>query len=235
MATYVLVHGAWHGSWCWGRVAPLLRARGHEVWTPTLTGLAERSHLGSDAVCLTTHIDDVVNQIEFEDLRDVVLVGHSYGGMVVTGVAGRAAERIRHLVYLDAFVPSDGESVTKMIGAAGEAMVSGPDWRVAVPPPPLGDFGVTQPDDLAWLRAKMTAHPRGTFTEAVHLPVPLEQMGFSRTYVLASGEADRGSLFQAIASRLRGMPAWHVTGLPTGHDMMLTLPQELASLLLSLA
>ncbi len=233
MATYVLVHGAWHGGWCWQRVAPRLRAQAHEVWTPTLTGLAERSHLGSDAVNLTTHIDDVVSLIEFEDLHDVVLVGHSYGGCVVTGVAGRVVERIRHLVYLDAFVPNDGESLVKMVGPLGEAMVSGPDWRVAVPPPPLGDFGVTQPDDLAWLHSKMTPHPRGTLMEAVRLPVPLEQLALSRTYVLAAGDTE--SLFQPVAARLRGMPAWNVTGLPTGHDMMLTMPQELTSLLLSLA
>ena len=105
MATYVLVHGAWHGGWCWRRVAPALRAQGHEVWTPTMTGLGEREHLHPESVNLSTHVTDIVKVLEFEDLRDVVLVGHSYGGFVVTGVAAEAADRIRHLVYLDAFVP----------------------------------------------------------------------------------------------------------------------------------
>ena len=108
MATYVLVHGAWHGGWCWNRVAPLLRAKGHDVYTPTLTGLGERVHLASPEVDLSTHVTDVVNVIEFEDLRNVILMGHSYGGQVITGVAGVIPQRIAQLAYLDAVVPNDG-------------------------------------------------------------------------------------------------------------------------------
>lgn len=104
MATYVLVHGAWHGGWCWQRVTPLLRAAGHEVFTLTLTGLGERSHLANPEIDLNTHIQDVVNVLEYEDLRKVILVGHSYGGMVITGVTDRAAERLAHVVYLVARV-----------------------------------------------------------------------------------------------------------------------------------
>src|SRR5918997_4262365 len=103
MATYVLVHGGWHGGWCWKKVTPLLQAAEHEVYTPTLTGLGERSHLLSDAVDQETHITDVVNVLEYEDLQEVILVGHSYAGMVITGVADRLPERIGHLVYFDAF------------------------------------------------------------------------------------------------------------------------------------
>ena len=116
MATYVLVHGAWHGGWCWQRVTPLLRAAGHEVLTPTLTGLGERSHLANSAIDLNTHIQDVVNVLEYEDLRKVILVGHSYGGMVITGVSERVPERLTHLVYLDAFVPRDGQSLLGFVG-----------------------------------------------------------------------------------------------------------------------
>src|SRR6185312_289139 len=108
---FVLVHGAWHGGWCWKRVSPLLRALGHEVFTPTLTGLGERQHLMSPEVGLDTHIKDVLGVLEYEDLHDVILVGHSYAGMVIAGVAEKAAERIAHLVYLDAFVPADGKSL----------------------------------------------------------------------------------------------------------------------------
>src|SRR5215216_473082 len=108
MTTFVLVHGGWHGGWCWKRVAPLLRDAGHDVYTPTLTGLGERVHLASPQVNLTTHITDVVNVIEFEDLSEVVLVGHSYGGVVITGVASKVSDRIKDLVYLDAFVAKDG-------------------------------------------------------------------------------------------------------------------------------
>src|SRR5437763_6310667 len=103
MATYVLVHGAWHGGWCWQRVTPLLRAAGHEVYTPTLTGLGERAHLGTPDVGLATHVEDIVTMLEYEDLTDVVLVGHSYAGMVITGVAHAVPSRLTHLVYLDAF------------------------------------------------------------------------------------------------------------------------------------
>src|SRR3984957_20745503 len=111
MATFVLVHGAWHGSWCWKRVRQALQAAGHNVFTPTLTGVADRSHLLSPDVNLDTHIDDVVNLIRWEELSDVVLCGHSYGGMVITGVADALSDRIRSLVYLDAFVPKDGEAL----------------------------------------------------------------------------------------------------------------------------
>src|SRR5437660_801825 len=110
MATFVLVHGAWHGGWCWRKLMPLLRSAGHAVWTPTLTGLGERAHLGNPDVGLSTHVQDVVNVLEYEDLSNVVLVGHSYGGMVITGVAHQMPGRLAHLVYLDAFVPKDGQS-----------------------------------------------------------------------------------------------------------------------------
>jgi pimeloyl-ACP methyl ester carboxylesterase len=115
MATFVLVHGAWHGSWCWKRVRKTLQAEGHDVFTPTLTGIAERSHLISPQVTLDTHIADVVNLIRWEELTDVVLCGHSYGGCVITGAADRVAERLKALVYLDAFILGDGQALHDVV------------------------------------------------------------------------------------------------------------------------
>ena len=117
MTTFVLVHPAWFGGWCWRKVSPVLRARGHEVFAPTLTGLGERAHLASQKVGLEMHVEDVANVLEYEDLRQVILVGNSSGGMVITGVADRMPERIAHLVYLDAFVPEDGQSMLDIIPA----------------------------------------------------------------------------------------------------------------------
>ena len=140
MAMFLLIHGAWHGGWCWKKVTPLLRAAGHEVCTPTLTGLGERAHLLSAEVTLDTHVQDVVGVLEYEDLRDVVLVGHSYGGMVITGVVDRAADRLAHLVYLDAFVPQDGQALADLVDSTlyttleEQARAEGEGWRVPALP-----------------------------------------------------------------------------------------------------
>jgi pimeloyl-ACP methyl ester carboxylesterase len=235
MATYVLVHGAWHGGWCWSRVAPLLREANHEVYTPTLTGLGERVHLASPDVDLMTHVTDVVNVIEFEDLRNVVLVGHSYGGQVVTGVAGAIPERIGQLVYLDAFVPSDGQALAEMI--PGFADRYGGDWRINVPAPPMGRFGVLDDNDYAWVKSKMVPHLLATMTQAVKLPVALEEQPFGRTYILAAGERppETPTAFYGIADRLRQDQRWRVESMPTGHDVMVTMPRELSEILLSLS
>jgi pimeloyl-ACP methyl ester carboxylesterase len=198
-----------------------------------MTGLGEREHLNPEAVDLSTHVTDIVKVLEFEDLTDVILVGHSYGGMVVTGAASAIPERIRHLVYLDAFVPpAGGISTYEMLGALGAGLASS-DALVPVPEPPLGDFGVSDAGDLAWLRDKMRPHPKACFAQGVAMPVPLEQQAFQRHYVLASGQGP--TAFYPVGERLRAMPAWNVSEMPTGHDMMLTMPKELTSLLLSLA
>ena len=154
MATFVLVHGAWHGSWCWKRVRKALQAEGHDVFTPTLTGVGERSHLTSPQVTLDTHVADVVNLIRWEELTDVVLCGHSYGGCVITGVADRVAERLRALVYLDAFIPENGQSLHDTLPPeVAEAQVrgareSGDGWRV---PPISGEFFQVNVEDRAWM------------------------------------------------------------------------------------
>jgi pimeloyl-ACP methyl ester carboxylesterase len=165
MATYLLVHGAWHGGWCWKKVAPLLRAAGHEVFTPTLIGLGDRAHLLAPDINLTTHITDIVNVLAYEDLRDVILVGHSYAGLVITGVAQHSAHRLAHLVYLDALFPmEDDRSWAALvrrhqpaIAAMADAQIreSGERWLL---PPPSGEmlFGITDPTDWEWVRSRLT-------------------------------------------------------------------------------
>jgi pimeloyl-ACP methyl ester carboxylesterase len=168
-ATYVLVHGGWHGGWCWKRVTPYLRDSGHTVYTPTLTGLGERSHLASPEINLSTHIQDILNVLIYEDLTDVVLVGHSYSGMVIAGVADRAPERVTRLVYLDAFVPEDGQSLRDILRPPhGEGvnleslLVDG--WRL---PYPFLErpFGITSEVDKQWVLDKITPQPANTLLE----------------------------------------------------------------------
>jgi len=149
-STYVLVHGAWHGGWCWKKVAPALRAAGHEVYTPTLTGLGERAHLANPAIDLAMHIADVVNLLEAEELDKVVLVGHSYGGMVVTGVADRAASRLRRVVYLDAFLPENGKCLLDYLHPDRRNLINQGQIGGYVDPLPLEIFGVTDREDVAW-------------------------------------------------------------------------------------
>src|SRR3954454_8852041 len=153
MTTFVLVHGAWGGSYGWHLLSPLLRAAGHDVTTPSLTGLGERAHLATPETNLTTHVTDVVNHIEFEDLRDVVLVGHSYGGMVVTGAVDKIGDRVTHLIYLDAFVPNDGESLFGSNGGGQGAQSE--DWLVPAIPRSMPDKA-----EEAWLNERRHSHPR---------------------------------------------------------------------------
>lgn len=218
MSTFVIVHGAWAGSWGWDPVAELLRARGHDVHVPTLSGLGERSHLAHLPITLTTHIDDIVNEMVWHELEDVVLVAHSYGGFVATGVAERAAERIAAIVYLDAFIPQDGQSFEDMIGAKlTEKLTPVPAFEGNEYP------SQAERDRVARLA---TPQPTGTFTERLkvtgaYLNVP------RKTYILASGWDGFGS----FAAPLRDDPAWSVHELPCGHDVPLLMPKELAALL----
>src|SRR5215217_4445865 len=158
MAVFVLVHGGWHGGWCWRKLLPHLVAAGHTAFTPTLTGLGERAHLLSPAIRLETHIQDVLGVMAFEDLRDVVLVGHSMAGTVITGVAGRAADRLGHLVYLDASVPRDGESDVDCVRPGERAWLEGraavDGWAIA--PPVAEPFGITDEADAAWVAGHLT-------------------------------------------------------------------------------
>ena len=232
MTTFVLVHGAWGGSWGWRDFANLLRADGHEVYTPSLTGQGERIHLGGPQVNLSTHVTDVENVFRFEDLTDVTLVGHSYGGMVVTGVADRVPEHIQHLVYLDAFLPRDGESCFDL-GAAGgtEGATIEDGWKVM----PMGARNQPESPEAAARQRKLSPQPIGTLEEKVRLGTPLEERPFSLTYVKATGDqpgdANRTSAFWAAAERTQADPRWHYYGLPCGHGIQREMPEELRAII----
>ena len=231
MATYVLVHGAWHGGWCWKKVTPLLRAAGHDVYTPTLTGLGERAHLLTPAVDLEIHTRDVLGVLAYEDLSGVVLVGHSYGGMVITAVAGRAAERLAHLVYLDAFIPADGERLLDLMLPERRATfleqvrASGEGWQIS--PQPLEVFGVTDETDLRWAGSKVGPHPLRIFEQPMRIDKP-PAASVLRTYIWCSGFPG----FARFAERTRTDPGWRYRELATGHDAMITAPRDVAGLLL---
>jgi pimeloyl-ACP methyl ester carboxylesterase len=227
MSTYVLVHGAWGGSYGWRKVRPVLQRAGHDVFTPSLTGLGERVHLATPEVNLSTHIQDVSNAIWYEDLEHIILVGHSYGGMVVTGVADRMPERIQHLVFLDAFVPADGQCLFDLGGPSRDST----DWRV----PQLRRTEDTHDPEVEWHNARRHPHPRGCFEEKVSLSMPLEDRPFALTYVVATGRLDPGPVFDDAAARLRRNPRWTVREIGGGHSMNRTNPEGLARLLLELA
>jgi len=231
---FVLVHGAWHGGWCWKRVSPLLRALGHEVFTPTLTGLGERQHLMSPEVGLDTHIKDVLGVLEYEDLHDVILVGHSYAGMVIAGVAEKAAERIAHLVYLDAFVPADGKSladyqppeILQLFQESSQKDGEGFKLPCVIP---AEAFGVTAENDLAWVRPRLNPHPLKSKLDAVRLTNP-QAAQIPRTYVYCNDPAV--GPFGQFAERLQRDTSWRYAELATGHDAMITAPAKVAELLL---
>ncbi len=227
MSTYVLVHGAWGGSHGWRKVRPLLQRAGHQVFTPSLTGQGERSHLATPDVTLSTHVQDVANAIWYEDLHDIILVGHSYGGMVVTGVAERLPERIKHLVYLDAFLPADGQSLYDLGGGGPRAS---DDWRV----PPLERTEDPNDPEVQWNNERRVHHPRATFEEKIALSRSLESRPFSLTYIVATGRPDSGSVFDRSAAALRGNPRWAVREITGGHNMITSNPTGLVALFLDL-
>lgn len=230
MAQFVLVHGAWQGGYVYARVARLLRDAGHDVYTPTLTGLGERSHLANQAINLDTHIQDIVNVFEYEGITDAILCGHSYGGMVITGVANKISERIRSLYYLDAFAPADGQSLND---------ISGPEMTLAVldqananggmiPPIPAAAFNVNEAD-APWLDAMSVPQPLATFVQGVRTGVDTLRAA-NRTFVFAA--ANGGDWFVSTHQKLKDHPGWQVHELACGHNIMLDQPQDLAFLLL---
>jgi pimeloyl-ACP methyl ester carboxylesterase len=230
MSTFVLVHGAWHGGWCYARVAKLLRSGGHEVYTPTHTGVGERSHLADYHITLSTHVHDVANVIEYENLSDVILCGHSYGGMVISGVAASLGERIKSLVYLDAFVPEEGQSLFDLVGQdrVNQFLSLARTGGGRLPPIPAAAFNVN-PKDAAWVDKTCVPQSLLTFTEGVRFSGK-EAMVKNRTYILATGY-DMG-VFNRFHDQLKNDPKWKVVTVPCGHDVMLDQPEALAKLLL---
>ena len=232
--TFVLVHGAWHGGWCWRDIVPLLRRAGHEVFTPTLTGLGERRHLARPGITLDDHVRDVVSLLETEDLAGIVLLGHSYGGMVVTGVADRCAARIRRLVYLDAFVPEDGKcALDYVVPERAAAFRKEGEELGTVAPPPLSLWGLTRPEHIAFAKPREARHPYHTFTQPIRLTNPAALAHPPKTFIYCSSPAT--GTFDRFAARYRGDPAWRFHELKTGHDAMILVPGELAALLLQSA
>jgi pimeloyl-ACP methyl ester carboxylesterase len=237
LATFVLVHGGGHGGWCYAKVKRLLEADGHEVFAPSLTGLAERSHLLSPNVSLDTHITDVVSILHYWDLRDVVLVGHSYGGMVVTGAADRAVDRIGALVYLDAVNPRYGDS---LVDCAGEtlalarphgAVVDGVEL-VLLPAAGAGVFyGVTDSADLAWMDERLTGHPWRTFEDKLVLYHEDSLWALPQFHIVCEEYILNRDPRIIEPARAEGR-LWSID---TGHDLMITEPQFVASVLVEIA
>jgi pimeloyl-ACP methyl ester carboxylesterase len=223
--TFVLVHGAWHGGWCWKKLTPLLKAAGYPVLTPTLTGLGERSHLISPDVGLTTHIEDIAGVLEYEDLHDVVLVGHSYGGMVIAGVAEKEGLRLAQLVYLDAFLPEDGKSV-KDYATLNPTREDG--WRVPVPGS-APRFGVTDAQEIAWMEKRLGDQPNKTFTEPIRMSSE-KNRSVQRSYI----QCTKSPFFSEAAERAKKNGFRSRELFEGGHDVMITKPELLAKVLLEL-
>ena len=228
MATFVLVHGAWTGGWGYKKTARLMRAEGHEVYVVTLTGLGERSHLSHPGITLSTHIQDVVNVFEYEDIQDAILVGHSYGGMVITGASARVAARIRTLVYLDAFLPADGQALWDIAGENGQQFYIDGQRSTPGMVSPAGLPGMpADADSTAVGRRKLDLHPLLTLTEPVRLDGS-ERSIKRRTYILATRQPG----FQRFYDQVQADPTWTTKTIDTGHIVMMDDPEGLARLLL---
>ena len=223
-ATFVIVHGAWTGGWSWQRVVDRLTSKGHRVFVPTLSGLGERSHLAHSGINLSTHIADIANEIRWKDLDQVVLVGHSYGGFVISGVAEQLLERIAAIVYVDAFVPEDGQAFADL----GPGMDAAPEM---IPPPPSNEGDYLDEGDRAWVDSKATAQPKGTFTEALRITGAYQRVP-RKAFIRATGWE---SPFDGEVAAARADPEWNVYEIDCGHDIAIDKPDELAAILHSIA
>ena len=233
MASIVLAHGAWSAAWAWKKMRPLLRNAGHEFFAPTYTGLGARAHLASPDIDLSTHIQDVVGEIEVEDLMDIVLLGHSYGGMVATGVVDKVPARIARVIYLDAFVPKDGQSLFDLVGPKAEANMragaekDGEGWKLPINPMPPD----TSPEDAAWATPRRRPQPIKTFEQKLRVeskdPPP-------RAYIYAKKRNMPGDAFRQFADRARSEAGWTYDEMDASHNPHITCPQELMVLLTKL-
>jgi pimeloyl-ACP methyl ester carboxylesterase len=227
------VHPAWLGGWCWRKLVPLLRAHGHEVRTPTLTGLGERAHLLKAGIDLSTHIADIVNVIKWERLTDVVLCGHSYGGMVISLVAEQMADKIGSIVFLDAFVPENGDSMFELTNPAVRDALTAATARgdISVPGRPAAAFLVNEKDQ-AWVDALCVPQPIGTMTEVLKLTGARETIA-KKSYIRAGAYPNPG--FDKALARVQADKSWRVYSVPCGHDVMVDMPERLAEILLEVA
>ena len=233
-STFVLVHGAWHGGWCWRRVAERLQKPGHRVFTPTLTGLGERAHLLTSAVDVETHIRDVLGLLEAEELENVVLAGHSYAGLVISGVAARAKQRLRQLVYLDALIVEDGQSWAEAFppevaeARRNSAVVT--NGVKALPPPDPAIYGFADAADTEWVRRRLTPHPFAAFEQKMRWGGAVGN-GLPKVYV----DCTSPKLAALDAMKKRHRAGWEFVELKTGHDLMVSAPEETAQILLRTA
>jgi pimeloyl-ACP methyl ester carboxylesterase len=231
--TFVLVHGTWHGGWCWRRVADMLEKKGHKVYAPSLTGMAERSHLLTKDVNLTTHVNDVVNLIKWEDLQDIVLVGHSSAGFVITQAAEQIGPAVASIVYLDAFVPQAGDNLISLANpgprkALEDAVARG---DLVAKPVPAAAFNVNE-KDRAWVDAKCTPHPLAAVVEKVTAAEARERIA-RKTYIRAMGFMS--PVFDQTLAKMKTTPGWKTYDVPSGHDVMVDMPERLAEILLEVA
>lgn len=232
MADFVLVHGAWHGAWCWKKILPGLWAAGHRAFAVTLTGTGERAHQLAPGIALRTHIDDAAAVIEAEELRQAILVGHSYGGMVITGVADRMPERIARLVYLDAVVPLPGESWSSTHPAQTQAQRRQAIAATgSIPPADPGLFGLAG-EDAQWVARRQTPHPGGVYDDPLQFDAA-RVAALARTFIDCNAPAL--ATIAVMRERVRRQPGWQLREIATGHDAMISAPGELLRLLLAMA
>ena len=230
MASIVLAHGAWSAGWAWKKMRPLIRAAGHEFFSPTYTGLGERAHLARPDIDLSTHIQDVLSVLEFEDLSDVTLLGHSYGGMVATGVADKAADRIARVVYIDAFAPKDGQSLFDLVGPKAEANMragaakDGDGWKLPLNPMPPD----TAPEDVAWAVPRRRPQPIKTFEQKIR--IASREPPLPRAYIYAK-RSGPGDTFRQFADRAKGEASWKYYEMDASHNPHITCPDALMALL----
>jgi pimeloyl-ACP methyl ester carboxylesterase len=231
--TFVLVHGAWGGGWHWRRVADRLRSRGHFVFAPTLTGLGERAHQLHPGVDLSLHIADVLGVLRYESLDDIVLVGHSYGGFVISGVAEAFPGRIRSIVFLDAFMPNDGEALIDIVQPPVQEVIRGAQSRgeTTVPVRDAAAFRMNE-QDRAWADSLANPQPIGTFLQKIRLTGARERIA-KKTYIRANGYTQ--PIFDAAEEKLKKDPTWRVLPVQSGHDVMVDAPDRLVEMLLEAA
>ncbi len=229
MATIVLAHGAWSAAWAWKKMRPLFASAGHTFYSPTYTGLGERAHLARPDIDLSTHVQDVLGVIEIEDLKDIVLLGHSYGGMVATGVADKAPGRIQRVVYIDAFAPKDGQSLFDLLGPQGEANMragaakEGDGWKI----PPIPAPPDTSPEDVAWTAPRRKPQPIKTFEQKIRLE---SKNAPPRHYIYAK-QSRPGDVFRQFGERAKSEAGWKYYEIDASHNPHITCPDVLMKLL----
>jgi pimeloyl-ACP methyl ester carboxylesterase len=232
--TIVLVHGSCHGGWCWDKLLPFLKRDDNQIYTPTLTGLGERSHLLFENINLSTHIKDIIQVFEYQNLRDVILIGHSYGGMVIGGVSEKIPDKIKSMIFLDAYIPQDGKSAFDLIPGLEEiykqrSLKKDKQWLVQSYTPE--EFGVTNPDDVAWMKSRLCPMPFHTHDEPLIIP-DIKSKELLKFYITFTDFGE--SMFKSIGSHKATSKVWDYFELRQGHDAMITEPQKLSKILLEI-